>query len=310
MFMRSIFCSVVLLFTVTLVNAQGCSDAGFCTAGNFNAMHYDSGDIKIKERKKEIDVSINYGTHLPYENFYQLQLNYRRIKNNAAYFELRLPLNIALNTNTNISNSGIGDIMITYNDGLFKKRPGRFSYASGLRISFTDASKKAANSNFSLPMSLQNGLGTTDIIAVLNYDIIKYLSFTSGIQYPVLQYNKHKTSFTDPGNTTIVVAENYRRKPDALLKATGHHQVGQFKINAGILAIFHLANDHYNIAAGKYILQNSKGTTLNWTADINYLAGKNLIVTVLYAEPFKTRTNIPDGLARSSVLSGKLSLAF
>jgi hypothetical protein len=306
MFIRTIFCAAVVFLNATIVNAQGCSDAGFCTAGNFNAIHYDSGVLQ-KKLKREIEVAFNYGTHLRDELFYQAQFSYRLIKPNGNYFELRLPLNAAFNKASDISNSGIGDIMLTYNDDVFKKLPGKFSYAAGLRISFTDASKKANNNNFSLPMSLQNGLGTTDIITVLNYDIIKYCSLATGIQWPVLQYNKHKTHFIEPGNTTVIIGENYRRQPDALLKATGHYQTGKFKFNAGILGIFHLANDHYNTTGGKYILKDSKGTTLNLTLDASYIAGKKLIISVLYAEPFKTRTNIPDGLARSSVMGVKFS---
>ena len=42
----------------------------------------------------------------------------------------------------------------------------------------------------SLPMYLQSGLGTTDIFVVANYDVIKFISVSTGVQLPVLQYKK------------------------------------------------------------------------------------------------------------------------
>jgi len=76
------------------------------------------------------------------------------------------------------------------------------------------------------------------------------------------------------------------------------------------LGIFHLGDDHYNTSSGKYILDGSIGATLNWTTELIYASTKKWTISILYAEPFKTRTNIPDGLARSRIVSPKLSYSF
>lgn len=308
MLAKKITCIAVCITTTYFAHAQGCSDAGFCTAGNFNA---HTTATKAVTPKNEIDISFNYGTHGKNEVFCQPQINYRAIKGNGSFFEVRLPLNSIKNTGTNQSNSGIGDIMASYNNNFVVTKSNKIDYSIGLRISLTDAAKKDTKNNGAYPMYLQTGLGTTDLIAVVNYDIVKYLSIGTGVQIPIIQYNKHEII---PYNTLPIPPPpryiGYRRKPDALLKLTGHYQTGKLKINGGILSIFHLANDYYNSSAGNYSLANSKGTTLNWTVDFTYSFSRKLGFSLLYAEPFKTRKNIPDGLARSRIINPKFTFAF
>lgn len=294
-----LFISTTLLQQTVL--AQGCSDAGFCTIGNFNAIHEEEGKQTIA--KHEMDISFIYGTHGKNEKFYQPQLNYRCIKKGGAFYELRLPFNIAKNIAANISNSGIGDVTITYNSRIKK-----IDYSLGFRISFTNADKNDMKSMFSYPMYLQSGLGTTDVLAVLNYNIGKYISIGTGVQVPVLQYNKNVAILTD--TPPFITGTGYRRKPDALLKLTGHYGTGKVKLSGGLLSIFHLANDYYTTSPGKYILQNSRGTTINFNIEMGYALAKNITFDLLFAEPIVTRKNIPDGLARSRIIAPKLTYSF
>ena len=286
---------------------QGCSDAGVCTIGNFNSNH---NSVLLKQKNKnEIDLAFNYGTHLKDERFYQFQANYRLIKSNRSFFELRLPFNTAKNTSSGIAVNGIGDIVATYNNKFSVAKTDHMDYSLGLRISFSNADKADAKTIHSYPMPLQTGLGTTDFIAAASYDIFRYLSVGTGIQVPLFQYNKNNIPLYTLG-TAVISGEGYRRKPDALLKFTGHYTAGKIKLNGGLLGIFHLADDYYNTIYGKYSLINSKGVTINWNIDISYHLAKKYIIGFLYAEPIKTRANIPDGLARSRILNIKLTHAF
>jgi hypothetical protein len=298
----------IVLFLLASVNhlfSQGCSDAGFCTIGDFNSQHKSAESVTF--HKNEIDISFTYATHGKNEKFYQPQINYRLIKRNKSFFEFRLPLNSAKNTSSGISNTGVGDVMATYNNSISASK-NKIDYSVGFRVSLTNAGQKASNASQSYPMYLQPGLGTTDLLAVANYTFVKYISIGTGIQLPLLQYNKNKILFYPASG--VIAAEGYRRKPDALLRLTGHYQAGKFKANGTVLGIFHLADDYYKTMAGKYSLTGSKGTTLNYVFDFSYAAGSKLSFGLLYASPFKTRKNIPDGLARSSVISLKLTLAF
>ena len=295
----------ILFLSITFLQqslfAQGCSDAGFCTIGNFNAIHEEAGKQTIA--KHEMDISFIYGTHGKSEKFYQPQINYRFIKKSGAFYELRLPFNIAKNTASGISNSGIGDATITYNSRIKK-----IDYSFGFRVSFTNADESDMKTMISYPMYLQPGLGTTDLLAVANYDIAKFISIGTGVQLPVFQYNKNVAILTD--TPPFITGTGYRRKPDALLKFTGHYGTGKVKLSGGLLGIFHLGNDHYNYAGKKYILQDSRGTTINFNIELGYALAKNITFDFLFAEPLKTRKNIPDGLARSRIIAPKLTYTF
>ncbi|MEO7984163.1 MAG: hypothetical protein ABI688_08780 [Bacteroidota bacterium] len=299
-------CSLLIILVIANLRilGQGCSDAGFCTAGEFNNLP-GSRSTAI-QYKNEIDIGFSYATHGDFEKFYQPQAGYRLINKNKSFLEFRLPFNYVKNTASGLSAAGIGDITATYNSKLNKW----IDLAVGLRISISDASKKARTATESYPMYLQTGLGSTDLIAVANYTPIKFISIGAGIQLPLLQYNNNRMLFPSLSGTGSIIVEGYRRKPDALLRLVGHFQAGKLKLNGTILAIFHLADDHYKSSAGKYFLLQSKGSTYNTVLDISYATGKKTSLGFLVASPYKTRKNIPDGLARTLVISPKLTLSF
>lgn len=306
MMIKKIAAIIVFIFIANTGFAQGCSDAGFCTIGG---VHKSETEFKKQTtNKNEIDIAYIYSTHGKKERFHQPQINYRFIKKNGAFYEMRLPLNIAKNISNNLSTADIGDAILTYNSN-FAAGKNTINYSVGFRASFTRSDKKEMKSMASYPMYLQSGLGTTDLIAVAGYDIGKYISIGTGVQVPVLQYNQHILQIS--GNSGTDFIKNFRRQPDALLKLGTHFSTGKFKINAGLLSIFHLANDYYKSSfLGKYILQNSQGTTINFSAEAAYAFTNKFMVSFLYAEPLKTRKSIPDGLARSRVFSPKITFAF
>lgn len=300
MLLKKLAVAGILSLLQNALLAQGCSDAGFCTIGNFNAIHNKSD--KYTGYKNEADLSYIIATHSKYERFHQLQVNYRLVKKNGAFYEIRLPFNTAKNINNKVSNSGIGDGTFTYNNAIKK-----MEYSLGLRISFSSANKGDNKSMIPYPMYLQSGLGTTDLLGVVNYNILQFLSIGTGVQVPVIQYNMHEI-FID--STQFVKGKDYRRQPDALLKLTAHYATGKLKISSGLITIFHLANDFYKTSQSKYILQNSEGTTVNFNIQIAYAFAKNITFDFLYAEPLVTRANIPDGLARSRIYAPKFIFSF
>ena len=305
--MKQILATILMGVIWNNTQGQGCSDAGICTLGNFNANH--SLILSKQKNKNEIDLAFNYGTHSKDEKFYQIQANYRHLSNNGSFFELRLPFNTAKNTSSRVAVNGIGDIVATYNNKFSIAKTDHLDYSLGLRISFSYSDKTDIKTMHSYYMPLQTGLGTTDLVAAASYDIFRYLSIGTGIQVPLLQYNKNNIPLYTLG-TAVINGDGYRRKPDALVKFTGHYTTGKLKLNVGLLGIFHLADDYYNTVYGKYSLINSKGLTINWNIDISYHFAKKYMINFLYAEPIKTRSNIPDGLARSRILNTKLTYAF
>ena len=63
--MKKTIVFLVIVFTSSFVNAQGCSDAGFCTLGslksNFDFEKKDSASLNEKELKNTIGVGFSYG---------------------------------------------------------------------------------------------------------------------------------------------------------------------------------------------------------------------------------------------------------
>ncbi|HMC98564.1 MAG TPA: hypothetical protein VKH37_00375 [Ferruginibacter sp.] len=301
--MKMIGLTIVLCFLACSVHAQGCSDAGVCTIGDFYAQ---KAAHSRKYPKHEVDYQIVYATHGDYERFYQLQLNYRYIRNAKSFFEIRVPFNYAKQEALDISNSGVGDIILTYNNQFNFSKQHPVKYSAGLRVSLTDASEGRIGQS-TYPMYLQHGLGTTDILAAASYDLSKYFNVSTGFQVPVLQYNKN-IPLTDSVAASTLYAELVRQ-PDALLKLTGVYEWRKFKFMFSPVAIFHLGNDFY-ASPTKYIIRNSKGLTLNLAAELGYMFSKKWKMGAIYAAPIKTRDAIPDGLARSAVVSMKLTYAF
>jgi hypothetical protein len=304
---RKIFALIaVFAFIEPTVSAQGCSDGGICTIGNYGNDHPQASGKPVT--KHELDLLFTMATHGKQERFFQPQINYRLFRKNNSYFEFRVPLNVATNKWYGVTTTGIGDIIATYNNKLFQSRQPVISYSLGLRISLTDATKKDERNVASYPMSLQTGLGTTDLLIAANYAPIKYLSLGGGLQVPIWQYNKNKAVFS-PGIESFK-GEGYRRRPDALLKLTGHYSIHKLKLNAGVLSIFHLGEDYYKTYFGNYYLDGSSGITLNWNVEAGYSFGKKWMIGLTVAQPFKTRAYIPDGLARSRIISPRISYVF
>jgi hypothetical protein len=303
--LKKLLLFIAILFFQMSVSAQGCSDAGICTIGNYGDEYTKASEKPVI--KHEFDLLLTFATHGKQERFFQPQINYRLVRKNKSYFELRVPFNRAMNKMYGVTTTGIGDIIATYNNRLPQNKRSSLTYSLGLRISLTNAAKKDSKAMVSYPMSLQSGLGTTDLLAVVNYMPLKYLSLGAGMQVPVWQYNKNELVF---GTDALRVAKGYRRRPDALLKLTGHYSIHKLKLNAGVLSIFHLGDDYYKTYFGNYYLDGSSGITLNWNVEAGYSFGKKWMIGLTVAQPFKTRAYIPDGLARSRIISPRISYAF
>lgn len=308
--MRKYFIALLFVSFIHDSKGQGCSDAGICTIGDF---YKQSGAIAIPSMKKarhELDLSFTYGTHGVNERFFQPQFNYRYNWKRKMFFEFKVPLSIAKDKSSQISNAGIGDVIATFNNVVKLHGLKSLQYSAGFRISLTNADESEKDSVYSYPMFLQPGLGSTDFLLAGNLTLANYLSVGAGLQIPFFNYNSNLIRIPVQFGQTIT-AEQFYRRPDAILKVTGHHQFKDVKINAGLLGIFHLEEDYYRKSSiGRYTLNGSKGTTINWNMELMYKASEKWMVSLLYAEPLKTRAVIPDGLARSRIATVKLGHSF
>src|ERR1700709_1825240 len=164
MIFKSITLAALLPFFGYQLYAQTGGDPGVGTIGNFDSPRHDSAS----HYKNEADILYTYGTSAGGLRYSTPQINYRAFGKKGSFFEFRVPVNSSKNTSTDQSNTGLGDIMATYNNS-FRINKTRLKYSFGLRVSVSDANKGEGITSNSYPMDLQYSLGSTDFLIAASY---------------------------------------------------------------------------------------------------------------------------------------------
>ena len=305
--MRKYFLIACIFFRLNPVLAQGCSDAGFCTAGALHPIT-KTGDT-VQPLSKTLSVSFTLGAGEQNTTIFIPQLEWIQQLSSNVRLEAKLPLYLA---NGNIgSHSGVGDPIVTLSNILWKVKSWTLRSTAGLRVSLGDANAGGADAR-PLPMPYQSNLGTTDIIAGLSLNWKRYLSIAAGLQQPVFQYNNNDYDAvnyaSDPqGYGAYFSSRKLRRRGDILLRADGSYQLKRWHISAGPLFIVHLGEDRITNSNGQEIkVKGSDGATLNITGTVGYHL-KRSAVELAAGSPVAVREVRPDGLTRSSVLTLRYS---
>lgn len=302
--------AVAILFLILIVctakaAAQGCSDAGFCTAGAMQSGQ--THDNAATSSRIGISVSAGAGENGTSIIIPQLEADVALGKRGVA--EIRLPFSIA---SGNLGDhSGIGDPIFSYTRQLNKHgERWTIQYTLGCRISTGHADAKNENDQ-PLPMPYQSNLGTTDVIAGISAGYGRYLNLSAGYQQPLLQYNNNGylpvTIYPAiPGDHDYFASANLKRRGDVLFRTEGHCQWKKLGIAAGPLLIYHLGKDDITLANGAHIaLNGSEGLTLNLAGTISYTAGKYKL-SLTGGTPMIVRDYRPDGLTRAWVTTIKV----
>lgn len=292
-----ILCSAAQLLCYQNAFSQGCSDAGFCTAGAINpSAQHDSAHHRI-------GISFTTGIGEKHTTIYtpQLELNLELAKHYSL--EVKLPFNIASGKLGTIA--GIGDPIITASGNWNLHKNWRIHATAGTRISVTEANAKD-NKGRALPMPYQRGLGTTDLIAGVSCSYKKWAFISAGYQQPLIQYNHNGYVSNTTGDADYDIyfsSRKLERRGDVLLRAEGSFGVRKWNIAAGPLFIWHLGEDSYTLPGNNTMhIANSSGLTLNGTARISYDAAKTYW-ELSGGTPFIVRENRPDGLTREWILT-------
>ena len=283
-------------------DAQGCSDAGFCTAG---AMQGGRSVTDSSRPRGSFGASVTAGAGEKGTSIVALQLEGKFVLPGRSYVDVKLPFNFS---SGNLgSHSGVGDIITTYSHLLTaSKATTEITGTIGGRIGVGNAN--ATDRGMPLPMPYQNSLGTTDIIVGLGLVYHKYVSIAAGYQQPVIQYNKNgylpDIIYPDmPTSKEYFASRNLDRRGDVLLRAEGHYQWKKWTVFAGPLFIYHLGEDRFTTQSGdRASLKGSEGMTLNVAGSLSYSlpSGK---IDLLGGTPFIVRDYRPDGLTRAWVIT-------
>jgi len=299
--MKKILLVVTMLFLVSKINAQGCSDAGICSVNKGFAT--DSLQLKNTLEFSTIyslgEADLQYLTHY---------ISYTKRFNERFAFSSKVTLSTAdgsFGTRTQF-----GDAFLIGNYTFKEKNNKQWSTLLGFKFPFTASNLKI--NGYSLPMDYQSSLGTIDVFlgTSLHY---KRWDFNATVQIPVINLNKN-SYFKEFGGTDDFPSTNlFERKPDALFRATYsiNPTTSKFTFKPNVLFIYHLGEDSFeNIFGQREAIKGSDGLTLNGNLITTYKINKQNSIELSVAAPFVVRDVRPDGLTRSFVLGIQYQYSF
>ena len=286
---------VLLVFIITKLYSQGCSDAGICLITNSH--HIDSTELK----KNSLEVGYIFGKGLEDVIYNNGFIGYTRDLKKNWGLSSRITYNQA---SGNFGTLGrLGDIFFVMN---YKKKFNKNSFLKpsfGLKIPLSASNFKI--NEISLPLDYQASLGTFDALVGIDYSYKKW-SVDAVFQFPLWQINRNSYFDEFSVSNDFPTPNLFKRKPDILLR-TAHtlntkNKKWFFKPN--VMAIYHLGNDTYEDIFGKrQEIKNSEGITINASLITDYNINNKNSLRLNIAAPLLVREIRPDGLTRALVSS-------
>ncbi|MFN9665216.1 MAG: hypothetical protein ACK57C_01325 [Bacteroidota bacterium] len=284
-------------------NAQGCSDAGFCTINSF---------------KPELasDSAKNWKSHVKIGGFWGSADN--SISVYGSYVELYRQISEKLAVDAKITTLGqsgndiaafsVGDLFLNLNYRLTSQ----VQLTVGTKIPFSQANQ--SSNNLPLPMDYQSSLGTFDLILGLGYSLNK-LQLVAAIQQPLSQNKNQFLSSAYPINAPLRKFQStnqFTRKGDVLLRIAYPVVLhSKIKMTASLLPIYHLGNDQFRDELNRLTdIQGSKGLTLNGNLFFDYAFNATNSLQLSLGAPFVVRDVRPDGLTRGFILNLEYKIKF
>ncbi len=264
-------------------NYAQCSDAGICQLGG----HLAEGAEEIFN----VSASYKYGysgkeDDIQYNSFV-LDGSYNLLENSSV--QVLIPYNIQSGPAGSVS--GIGDLIVSWNQQLFSNENSSFSASLGAKLATGDDNKDY------LPQVYQSGLGTNDVLFGLSY-IYDKISVGAGYQ------------LAGGRNDNI---QRLERGDDLLLRASYQLSFDQFSIIPQLLFIQRLAKstilDTTSTDEENFVeVDKSDQAQLNFLAKLEYEIGENISLIGDFAIPFIKREVNVDGLTRA--FSASVGVAF
>jgi len=300
---KTILSLIICLFSSFSANSQGCSDAGFCTAGNIKPNNQSD-----KTFKNSIGFTLGFalgeqGTQIITPQF---EPNIRI--NDRSMVQLKIPMVLIKGDLATVS--GLGDAILTYNYLFDSLSTYPIMITAGTRIATGTASSK--NENIALPMPYQLSLGTTDFILGAKIELKKGFSISLAYQQPV--FNRNQNGFDSAAFKSLAkeeallpednffISSNLKRRGDVMVRIDKAFKTKNAFITLGLLPIYHLGKDEVEIAKNKTIeLEGSQGLTLNLNTSVYYKLSSKTELSLILAMPLIVRESRPDGLTRSFV---------
>lgn len=304
--MKKIYSAAILLsafFAYNTANAQGCSDAGFCTIGALNPQIIADtlGDERYLKNNFHLSPTFALGEQGVNILHYTPELNIIVVK--GLMWQAKMPYVYAWGNLG--SNYGIGDVSTSLTYTHFFKKTTSLAVTLGSKIPTHDAG--TCENGRPLPMPYQRSLGTYDGIIGVKF-MYKTWNFSAG--YQMVLANKNDNGFLasrwtgDEDAQQYFVSNQLNRGDDMLLRAEKIFMVKKLNLSAGLLGIYRLNKDKYTDASGTETeLAGSSGLTVNITGSATYVFTPKSSLGMNFGFPVLVRETRADGLTRSMVVS-------
>jgi hypothetical protein len=299
--MKKHFLILAILFFVTKISAQGCSDAGICSI--------NKGFTDEKQQfKNSLEYASIYSLGEADVQYLSHYISYTKRFNERFAFTSKVTLSTA--NGSFGTRTQFGDAFVIGNYTFKEKKNKQWSTLLGLKFPFTASNLKI--NGYSLPLDYQSSLGTIDAFVGTNLHY-KQWDFNAAVQIPVVNLNKNSYFAEYSGTTDFPSTNLFERKPDALLRATYLVTVpkSKFLFKPNVLFIYHLGEDSYeNIFGQRESIKGSDGLTVNGNLLSTYRINQQNQIELSIASPFVVREVRPDGLTRSLVLGLQYQYSF
>ncbi|MCB0794433.1 MAG: hypothetical protein KDB88_06820 [Flavobacteriales bacterium] len=300
-----LICFPLSLWTCSELHAQGCSDAGVCTAGPI-------GDPLLPDTgyRHSVALDLSYALGEQGVRVFQVVPEIRLGLTDRLGFQVKMPYT-SVSGNLG-SNNGAGDVTTSLTYQLVRKENSSLTALIGAKLPTGRANDSISDGP--LPMPYQTTLGTTDLLLGLNYRL-KKLSLALAYQHVLFDANENgflRNFWPDNVDAQSYFESFYlTRGNDLVFRTQYSFKVGSIDLSPGILAIYRINED--SIVDSTYTRVNvdgSSGLTLNLTLNGQIPVNDRTSIHVSYGSPLLVRETRPDGLTRSMVLSAGVRWRF
>ncbi|BDD06405.1 hypothetical protein [Aureibacter tunicatorum] len=306
--LSTVLFALLLIFGINInASAQGCSDAGICTAPSVS-----SGAGEEDGFNSSISLELPYGIGDDGVSIFSPTLVGTYAISPKTIAQIKLPFVFASGNLGSVS--GLGDITTSLTRELISNTDYKLMATVGVRIGVNNAD--ATENNKPLPMVYQTSLGTTDLLLGISAKYKAWL-FALGYQQNLTGENGNEFLMNSPawvGNEHVSEYPDSRmlnRKPDLMIRIERKFEIGKLNLYAGLLPIFHLGEDEYLDMEGNNMkIEGSSGLTLNANVNLRYRMADNIDLGLNIGAPLIVRETRPDGLTRAFVISPSIKFLF
>ncbi|MEL6536386.1 MAG: hypothetical protein AAFQ98_13300 [Bacteroidota bacterium] len=285
-------------------NAQGCSDAGFCTMGALRPDQKFSRRIDFRLRSVEIS---QYLGMTRFDDFVWVTTAEATFGlNSDNYLHIKVPYQFTSGPLAQVG--GLSDLSFSYTRTLARQENWQVSASVGVKVPLSSPTFTSAD-GLPLPMYYQPSLGTYDIIAGASWISKKWLLAT-GIQHAI---NRTPSQFMwapwegHPMEETVLIypqSRDLRRGTDVMIRVERSVRLGNKYVSLGLLPIYRFQEDNIRLPDGREIdVAETNGLVLTALTGFGYQFSTKMGIKGLVGYRLLQREKNPDGLSRKIVFS-------